>query len=65
MKKIIFTLVLLISVFGLYVQEKKPATEICHIPNLVKDTSKKNIKLSAMGIINGDSVKNFDHHGIV
>lgn len=61
MKKIIFTLVLLISVFGLYAQEKKPATEICHNPNLVKDTSKKSIKSRAVGIINGDSVI-IDYH---
>ena len=61
MKKILLTLVLLISVFGLYAQEVKPAADICYNPNLVKDTSKKSINSRAVGIFNGDSVV-IDYH---
>ncbi len=65
MKKIIFTLVLLISVFGLYAQQTKPAAEVCYNPNLVKDTSKKSIKSMAFAVVNNDSIKiNYHSPGV-
>ena len=65
MKKIIFTLVLLISVLGLYAQELKPDAEVCYNPNLVKDTSKKSIKSIAFAVVKGDSIKiNYHSPGV-
>ena len=61
MRKIFIRFSFFIAFAFLFHQSFAQKEDICYNPNLIKDTSKKSIKSSAVGVIGKDSVKIIYH----